>query len=231
MTSDLEALRERRVYFGHQSVGRNILDGLAAMAPQADLAFLTESEIGENGNPQSKCDDFARHVEGLDGHIDIALMKFCYIDFDQNSDVEQIFGHYSQTIDRLQQRYPQIRFVHVTAPLKTSPSGLKTLVKKLLGRTNTAALQANLKRCQFNNLLRKKYQGQPIFDLAALQSTDRHGRQHAFTLGSQTGFSMVHDYTSDGGHLNQAGSQMAARALVRTLAAAMRSRTEAGARQ
>src|SRR3982074_132049 len=81
---DLETIRNLRVYFGHQSVGGNILEGVAALSRQAGLpfsftninspgrpaAFFSESLIGRNGEPASKCESFRQWLERIDGQVD-----------------------------------------------------------------------------------------------------------------------------------------------------------------
>ena len=68
----------------------------------------------------------------------------------------------------------------------------------------------NINRNQFNEILRKEYEGKaPIFDLAKIESTYPDGK---------TSYSMVPDYTYDGGHLNETGRKKAAEQLLVLLA-------------
>ncbi len=220
MKSDIDILRSSRIYFGHQSVGRNILDGLAgltegaiAVAPldsaRGSSQFFVESQIGRNGEPATKCAHFRKDIEKLSGTVEIALMKFCYIDFDNDTQVESVFRTYKATIQALRSEFPQMTLVHTTAPLKSSGSPLKGLIKRVLGRPDLGG-QANLKRCRFNELLRQQYRNEPIFDLAAVESTNPRGGRSSFVLDGQTGYSLASEYTDDGGHLNPLGSQLAA---------------------
>ena len=71
LAADLRLVASQRIYFGHQSVGVNIMDGvrelaglhpnipLAVMDPTAALSvngpFFAESLIGKNSEPDSKC--------------------------------------------------------------------------------------------------------------------------------------------------------------------------------
>jgi len=80
-------------------------------------------------------------------------------------------------------------------------------VKLVLGRADETA--ANAKRCEFNARLRRHYAGQPVYDLAQVESTYPDGRQTS---------SLISDYASDHGHLNQSGRRIAARELIRALA-------------
>src|SRR5262245_61201806 len=89
-------LTAQRVFFGHQSVGKNILDGLSDVAKErgAPLAVVPwkpgapiqgpaiyETAIGRNEAPLSKLEAFQALVDGgVGGTADVAFFKFCYID-------------------------------------------------------------------------------------------------------------------------------------------------------
>jgi hypothetical protein len=220
--SELGAVRRVRFYFGHQSVGRNILDGVARITRHAGspLAFA-ESEIGRNGDPASKCNAFRNEIEKRSGNMDIAMMKFCFVDFDAHTNPDDVFAKYSSTNEELRRRYPRLTLMHTTAPLKVSWSGMRKLIKNALGRTDES-LAANAVRSRYNELLRARYRGEPIFDLAAVESTEPDGGRATFTADGRTGYSLASAYSSDGGHLNEAGGDRAARELIRVVAAASR---------
>ena len=77
----------------------------------------------------------------------------------------------------------------------------------------------NIKRGQFNDMLRKQYDGkEPVFDLAKIESTLPDGRRVTFTKDGMTYYSMVPDYTYDSGHLNELGRKIAAEQLLLPLA-------------
>jgi hypothetical protein len=235
--ADLERVAAARVYFGHQSVGANILQGLDEL--QAGLArpvvrvapagvfdgpdeggVFLHSAIGRNEHPDSKCDDF-RHVLGqLRGRLDVALFKFCYVDFSDTTDVDALFATYAWTMDALKRRYPDVVFVHVTAPLRTVEGGPGVWLREAIGRRNRAK-HANARRNEFNALLRTHYSGEPVFDLAAVEATRPDGRRQTFRLAGRTHDALAPEYTLDGGHLNEAGRARAAVALVRTLGQAL----------
>lgn len=235
LKTDLTALQSGRIYFGHQSVGGNILDGLTALSKEAGTplnisspnavtvssGFFAESALGRNSEPATKCVAFHEQIEKMHGEVDIALMKLCYIDFDANTQPGEIFEHYVRAVQAVHHQYPSITIVHVTVPLKVSSSGIKRIIKDILGRPDQARL-ANLRRCQFNNLLKQRFYGEPVFDLAAVESTGPDGQQNSFAVDGQSGLSLAPEYTSDGGHLNDHGARVVARELVRVLAAAAR---------
>ncbi len=238
LIDDLKAIEGKRIYFGHQSVGNNILDGIRdilAQAPDVHLnvvkyaagwtsqdSFFAQSGIGRNGLPNTKCDAFKNIIGALDSStaVDIALMKFCFADFTPQTNVQEMFEYYQRTIDTLKSRYPRTTFVHVTAPLLRKEAFLKRTVKAILGRPDHSE-ESNAKVNEFNKLLRQRYHGDPLFDLATIESTYPDGARE--TAGADTLYTLVPEYTSDGGHLNELGRVVVARGLIRTLAKVARS--------
>lgn len=239
--AELEAIAQVRIFFGHQSVGSDILEGLKDLAAAENLPVqivqvpaacglsrgtVGHGLVGENGAPGSKVQSFVQAFEGSEGEPpDYALMKFCYVDFQPNSDVEAIFAEYRKAMDELKRRYPSTTFVHVTVPL-TAGEGLKGRIKRLLGRETSAAY--NEVRERFNERLRKTYAGEPIFDLAVVESTRPDGSRATERVGGRD-IPMLYDaYTYDGGHLTPLGREHAARELVR-LIASLEARRASGA--
>ena len=159
--------------------------------------------------------------EELHGRVDVALFKFCYIDFSDTSDVNEIFATYARTMDDLKQRHPGIVFIHVTAPLRSIDGGPGVWVREMLGRPNRTKL-ANVKRNEFNRRLRERYAGDPIFDLAAAMSTYPDGHRESFKIDGAVQYTLVPAYTDDGGHLNPVGRTYAAAAFVQSIAEALR---------
>jgi len=238
LKADFLTVAAARVYFGHQSVGGNILDGLEELqrgldpprvrvvelgstgATESD-GILLHTKVGRNEQPATKCEDFRRILDReLRGLIDVALFKFCYIDFSDNSDAGAIFDVYSRTMDDLKRRYPRVAFVQVTAPLRTVDRGAGVWIRELLGRRNRSK-HANARRAEFNRLLKERYPADPVFDLAASMSTWPDGRRESFRMNGSTYFALVPAYTDDGGHLNAVGRTHVAAAFVRAIAAAL----------
>jgi|WetSurMetagenome_2_1015567.scaffolds.fasta_scaffold07226_2 hypothetical protein len=235
LKSDMETVAHMRVYFGHQSVGRNILDGLKDLSSDAGATQLNiqsvqpgaipagrlfaESTIGQNGDPNSKCDSFARLIGSIppDGSPDVALMKFCYVDFEEGTNVDSLFAYYRRTIQDLKAKFPQTTFVHVTAPLTTRTPGWKRFVKSILGRPDSSDIVA-YKRLLFNEVIKREFGSDPIFDLAGLESTNDDGTRTDFDYQGNSGYSLRADFTDDGGHLNALGRRAAARELIRVMA-------------
>ncbi|MCZ2076650.1 MAG: hypothetical protein LC130_16845, partial [Bryobacterales bacterium] len=110
-----------------------------------------------------------------------------------------------------------LKFVHVTVPLTTVEPAAKAWIKSTLGKKTARA--ANLKRNRFNELLRKTYSGaDPIFDLAEVESTYPDGSRSYFMHQENKIYTLVPEYTTDGGHLNRLGRRTAAERLLRVLA-------------
>lgn len=224
--AEWQALAGMRVVFGHQSVGRNILGGLQALAAgapaplaitesraPAGAAGITHFAVGANGDPLGKIRDFAAVIDGAGADCaDVALVKLCYIDFSGDADPQQVAAAYCDTLDALARRHPHTRFVAVTVPLTTVQAGPKAVVKRLLGRVPDGYAE-NARRQVFNDFLRARDGGRHLFDLAALEAepaSRRHEDRDIQCLDPAL--------TSDGGHLNDAGARRVAAQLVRFLA-------------
>lgn len=234
--AELRKVAQKRIYFGHQSVGYNLVEGLEAISrerPDAALRIvearspealagpaLAHATNGKNEQPLTKIRDFSETITGgLGATADVAFFKFCYIDFPPGTDVEGVFAEYKGTLARLRQAYPRVRFVHVTSPLTVVQSGPKAVVKKLLGKKLGGA-EANLARERFNALMRQEYGGkEPLFDLAAVESRLPDGSLVTFEDGGRSHPALASEYASDGKHLNALGARWAAVHLLRSLAA------------
>ena len=230
----LQALSTRRIYFGHQSVGADIVKGIREITGEEQPARLhivtaaepaafgrpvfAHSRIGENGNPDSKIDQFSAIIRGGVGNrADTALFKLCYIDIVAGTDVQKIFSHYKETMSQLKKAYPGTRFVHVTVPLTTLQTGPKAWIKLALGRP-VSGYPDNSARSAYNELVRKEYAGrEPIFDLAKIESTFPDGKRSSFLENGLDIDTLVPAYTTDGGHLNELGRRRAAQELLHVL--------------
>lgn len=229
--SQWQKLAEKKIFFGHQSVGYNIVEGLEQIEKQdpriklaiveikraSDLnkAEFAHTDIGENEDPYSKIQAFANYVEqGIGDRADIAFFKFCYVDINALSDVDKIFSEYRKTMEQLKQKYPLLIFIHATVPLSESKTTMRSLVKTMLGKEDH-----NIKRNQYNDLLRKTYHGkEPLFDLAQAESTRPDGSRSTFTKNGTTYYSLAEEYSEDGGHLNELGQEAVAQQLLLLLA-------------
>lgn len=227
---ELRKLARLRVYFGHQSVGENIVLGLEDLKQRAGVSALEivrldpgvpprgpafmHSAVGQNHAPGSKFDAFLALMDGpLAGKVDVALVKLCYVDIDKETDVDAVFARYVALVEAMKSRHPEVRLVHVTAPLmvKEGYGRFKYLIKSALGMEND-----NVRRNRFSQLLRDKYAGELVFDLERIESTYPDGSRESFDSGRH--FGLVHGYTTDGGHLSEIGRRRVARELLRLLA-------------
>lgn len=233
LRADLERLAGERIYFGHQSVGANLLEGVADIAAQAGVgvrilqverasevppATFGHSFVPENGQPLEKLENFRKALGTAP--VDIAFVKFCYVDIGGDSDVKMLFARYRDTIDELRRSHPRTTFVHVTLPLTTVQTGVKALAKRLLGRAPYGTIE-NVRREEYNRLLREAYAGrEPLFDLARIESTAPDGRPVRVQWDGVSAPAMAPEYSDDGGHLNAEGRRRAARELIVVLAGA-----------
>jgi hypothetical protein len=234
--SDLQSLARRSVLFGHQSVGMNVLDGVARLAaregvvlkvvdvtsaPSVSSGTFSHAFEPENGKPEMKLQSFARRIEALSATPpELALVKFCYVDFDAGTDAAALFARYQATLADLRRRSPGITFVHVTVPLTTVQGGAKAFLKRLGGGT-PYGLAENARRDDYNQLVRRAYRGhEPLFDLAELESTRPDGGRETVDWKGRAVPALAVDYASDDGHLNNTGQERAAAALLAVLASA-----------
>lgn len=241
LTKDLALIAEHHIFFGHQSVGMDIMQGIRDLKAARGISglrivsldrdsvtggpFFAEALVGRNSEPDSKCDMFENVVGMLAADsLDIALMKFCYVDIKKHTDVKEVFRYYEATMEDLQRKYPRIVFVHVTVPVTERNIWWRRMVKQILGREEEWDL-ASIKSSEFNRMLLKRFQEEPIFDLAAVESTYPDGTRSMFEAEGKVAYTMVSAYTRDGGHLNERGRELVARELVRTLAAVIRKRS------
>lgn len=247
LKQDLALLRDHRIYFGHQSVGQNILEGLSELVKEAgetrfaiaDLdkgqsltaGGIAHAHIGRNLDPRSKCDAFSKTLGTAAPNVphvqyDMAALKFCYLDVDSKTDVASLFAYYKTALESAQAMNPSMVIVYVTVPLKTGMRGRLAGIKRLLGlhnRNDTRNDADNLRRAEFNGMLRQAFAGKPgfaRFDLAAVESTYPDGSRESFQKDGKTGYRLLNSLSSDGGHLNDLGKRVAAKAFLHALAAA-----------
>ncbi|NGN93018.1 hypothetical protein G5C66_09755 [Nocardioides sp. KC13] len=230
--AELRAVGKTKVFFGHQSVGTNILDGVGRMyagaslpAPVfADFSAVGEAEgatfihahLGVNGDPRSK---FAAFADVMDGpaarDVDVALMKLCYADITAASDVRAVFDAYVSTMAEVEEAHPDVRFLYTTAPL-TADRNWESKIKAALGHDDGMGPADNVARERYNALIREKYASTGrLVDIAAVESAGTEER-------SQDGnvyYVLNENLTFDRGHLNEAGSEAVAAELLTMVAA------------
>lgn len=237
LAADVAAIRRRRIYFYHHSVGQNVLDGLARLDGEvgggtirmvardaaAGIAgpVLAHGGGGRNGDPKGKIDFFAEVIRKERGlNPDLAFLKLCYADIDPRTDVADVFDHYRRTLQGLAREFPGIRFAHVTVPLMEHPEDLKNRIYRVIGR-EVWADASNVKRAEFNRRLLEAFPTDPILDLARIEATRPDGGQSTFEAGGRRYPGLYAGYSEDGGHLNAAGQRVAAVEAARFMAAAL----------
>ena len=219
----IEKAAALKVYFGHQSVGFNIIDGIEkweaetgvqiAIVETKDLssgadASLVHFRVGKNQNPLSKVDEFVSLVGQIPNEGNpVAFFKFCYVDFTSKTDVDEVYAHYKKKMLYLMESYPYIRFAASTVPYMGKQRGAKALAKKVLGRASSAYLD-NKKREDFNKKLIADFKGVlPIFDLGGIEATLPDGTPVTYTQDGKVFPLMPNIYTYDMGHLTEHGAR------------------------
>lgn len=214
----LQKVAGKRIYFGHQSVGFNIINGLKELArahPALQLKIIetdnlqevegpvfAHSRLGKNNRPKAKVDDFIRKMEsGLKDQVDIAIFKFCFVDIHHGTNVPEVFNYYKTAMNRLKETYPHVTFIQTTVPYYRRTGGIKGYAKRILDRDR------NFYRERFSQLMRSEFPARELFDLGRIESTYPDGSR---AKGDKSTFALVPDYTDDGGHLNAKGREMVA---------------------
>jgi lysophospholipase L1-like esterase len=243
LRAQLEQLGQHRVFFAHQSVGGNLIEGLQVLARENAVSLQVRDVardpsvpnqtfghvfVGENGKPLAKLDEYRdRLLKQRSAPPELAMVKLCFLDFTASTDPQAVFARYQSDLATLRAQLPTTRFVHVTTPLTTIETGPKAWLKRLLGRAPWGVVE-NQKREQYNQLMRSAYAGrEPLFDLATLESTAEDGSKTLTTWGDTRTPAMTPAYTDDGNHLGPHGERVAARSLAGVLAQALASRPAA----
>lgn len=226
-----EKIKNKTLFFGHQSVGYNIVDGIADILSENNVdgykivdisenstllqgPGLFHSTIGKNGDPYLKISKFKKFIERYHDNIDVAFFKFCYVDITHQLDIDDLFRQYKKTMDALIKDYPDITFIHFTAPLRVVQSGPKAWVKKLLNKPLGGAVD-NVQRNLLNQKIIQQYaKTSHVFDLAKAESTLADGQINQFDYQGQQYRFLIPEYTDDGKHLNKVGRKIIARDLL-----------------
>lgn len=239
----LAKVSEKQILFGHASVGGNIAEGLQDLVKEYPKIKLnvTENErpltvnnagffhfhLLKEGLPASKItfakiDTFANLIkEKTPKKPDIAFFKLCWADITPYTDTSKVFSYYRDTMAKLRREFPQTTFVQFTVPLARETGGFDRFTQDIKGgvrsllRIPQPNIFDNKTINELNTLIRKEYQGQPtFFDIAQIESTFPDGKRQEFSSNGKKYFSIVPDYTSDMGHLNEKGRKVVAEQLL-----------------
>lgn len=195
-----------------------VLDLTRAHEPQPTHPLLIFHEcIGTNREPLTKIAAFRDVLNAnhrLD--IDVALLKFCYVDIATQAEAESLWTHYEAAIEQLSTDQPGVQLVHCTVPLRSLPEGPYAWLRSALGHRHPA-IAGNRARDWFNRQLRASFGGHELFDLAAVQSRRPDGRPCELIDGGTRVPSLARQWTYDGGHLNERGRTIAAAAFLEFL--------------
>ena len=233
-SKEIRNISNTNIFFGHRSVGDNIIEGIKKAALQNNVdsiaifnmqsfekfpeKYFVHSYIGSNGDPKSKIEDFKKVVFQLaPQNLNIAFMKLCFVDIKSNTNLNNVFNHYVATIESLKSRYPNLIIIHFTVPLTSKRTLVMAIKDFIKGRPNTS-LMDNVARNKYNQFLLAKYPANEIFDLAKIESTYPDGKREESNSNGQKCFCLIKDYTDDGGHLNQKGQLIVAEKLISFLA-------------
>jgi hypothetical protein len=220
----LEQVSNMKIYFGHQSVGYDMLKGLEAWEEETgvriqkvesrDLGSKTDASllhfrVGENKAPLKKIDDFVQMVDQIPkDEASVAFFKFCYIDFPKDADVDALFKVYKQKMLELKAQSGNCRIVLCTVPVTTLQKGPKALAKKVLGKDLNHSRE-NIRRNMFSDRIRTELGDDfPVFDLARVESTLPDGSTETFKYKGNYHPRLPEQYTRDQGHLNDFGAKI-----------------------
>jgi len=232
----LASLAGKGLWFGHQSVGFNLLLGMQRMLDvnwgdepvilaTSDPArmgpgVLADVGLGVNYDPVGKIDAFQAAMGSgapvrVGDKVDIAMMKLCFVDFYDSAgywatgSVAALFARYQAAVAAVHAAHPGLTVVHFTVPLV---------------HVDEYPYPSNDRREAFSALVRSTYGGrEPVFDLARLESTGSDG---ATCTDANQVPALCPEWARpsdngqlDDGHLGVPGQDMASRALVYFLAA------------
>ena len=226
---DTAKIEKMEIFFGHQSVGQNIIEGIGQIdgnipvyshPPTDSTAGIYHVYIGENGNPKRKIDEFVKMAESIPDTVKATtFMKFCFLDIDETTDINSLFDYYKAEMETLGESKGNLNIIHFTVPLMAKQTGLKAAAKKILGK-NVTGTNDNLNRFEFNELIRKSF-GKRVFDLAKYESTLPDGSRLT-AVNTGVPYEILYpEYSDDGSHLNKSGSRYIAEELFVFLASQM----------
>lgn len=224
----LSRIQRLRVLFAHQALGESLICG----AVQASEGWIETTElsstdpldpgtwshvrVGQDGDAFSKLAHLQELAEGgFADQVDVVLFKLGTNDVLPGSEPVRLLDAMVRTFERIQRSHG-VRVVPMTVPLTAPERGASAWLKRARHK-RTGRAEANEAREALNALLRDVFEGQPLFDLAALES-------RGITDGGAP--ALDPDLSDDGHDLNARGRERVGEALVR-FAATLPLRTEA----
>ena len=220
----------KKIFFGHMSIGYNIISGIKELLqqhPEIKLKIvetkksqihtlkqpvLVHSSIGGNEDPKSKIDAFVHLMtKGMAQSVDMAFFKLCYVDINARTDINSLFKYYKSNMEKLSSLFPETVFLHITTPLTSHQTGTKALIKKIIGKPLRGV--NNRYREEYNEMMRTEYHDRGVlFDLALVEASQTADFQTRANIHPNR--ALLSAYTDDGCHLNSLGSKVIAEQLL-----------------
>ncbi len=218
-------LSQKRIYFAHMSVGHDILEGVQNLVNEsAQIALdivegkdrgsptrpaILHSEVGRNTEPLAKISDFKAIVREIGDRLDMAMLKFCYVDVRYGTDLSALFNAYRLAVAELQDAFPELQIMHMTVPLCSMPATAKSKTKFFVNQVlkRPTVLDDNVQRLRYNEMVRQEFGQTNLFDLAFVESISPDNVQYIAKTPQDESPFLLGEYTYDGGHLNDAGKR------------------------
>lgn len=141
---------------------------------------------------------YVRISENPDG----AVLKLCYTDIRDGTDVESVFLAYADTPTFLQADFPDFTFVPATVPLQVKRGPLGK-AKAWIGQPDRLGPEHNTAQEQFSALVRAECRDAlHLFDVAAIEPTSQDGRRLAGSHDGDLFYSFDKAYAPQPGQLN-----------------------------
>lgn len=237
----LDEVRTKKIIYLHRSIGSNIVTGLMRLEKEEperyelyishapmNPRFMRKPGLGHDmflklmaNNPDKRsyydtaAFDSTMRSQNADGKewghvVDIAYFNVGWSGIRRHIDVNDFFRLYVSTLEALITDYPSCKFIYFTCPIKG-------VVNKEWQKLDNIACHT------FNEKLRDYVEqfGGYLFDIADIQSHTESGAlvtfHHNAIAYPQLWFdpenSMLHGWSSDGGHLNERGERRVALAM------------------
>lgn len=231
-------LAQKKIFFAHKNLGDEIIDGIHQILEEHPFLMLSieettdpaafekpvfaHAEIGRCLYPESKMIGFKNVLDADVGEkVDIAILKFCYADVIWQTDAQEVFQAYCQTMKELKAEFPHIQFLHVTVPIGSKPQSkysiFREAIKSLVRRPS--CFDDNLRRRQYNAMLRETFSQDYIFDLALIESINSNGLScYSKVRDVEKVLIKAPEYSIGNSHLTVEGRKKVAEQLLVTLA-------------
>jgi DNA-binding NarL/FixJ family response regulator len=227
-------LRGKRVYFAHEELGGEIVKGVeTVLARKAEIGLqvlsfraqereahrreqrgareagafdrpgVFHATIGHDGEPEDKIDAFEEFLLSTEGEkVDVAILKLSCADIGRSTDVAKVLDRYAGAVESVRKARPALEVIHCTAPLREADHGAKAAMKKMVGMGTDAA---NANRGRYNDLLRKRFDGEVVLDVAGAESRRLDGTAETVTVKGERWPALAAEFGKGGHGLTEAG--------------------------